>query len=236
MYELGGSGHILACPSANSIMQPRIYTYKITFEEVPHWYWGVHKEKKFGESYLGSPVTHKWMWEFYTPKIQILEFFPCTEEGWEEARKVEGRIVLQDLNNTLCLNENCGGTPSLSALRRGGALAKELCLGIFAYGNTNQRAGGLATLERKIGIYSPEFRNGPAYKENVRKGGIALRDMGLGIFEISPEEKRKNSIEGAKTTNSLRYRCTVTGKVLPPGPLACWQRARGIDPANRERL
>jgi hypothetical protein len=26
-------------------MQPRIYTYKITFEGSPYWYWGVHKEK-----------------------------------------------------------------------------------------------------------------------------------------------------------------------------------------------
>ena len=24
---------------------PRIYTYKITFEEVPYYYYGVHKEK-----------------------------------------------------------------------------------------------------------------------------------------------------------------------------------------------
>jgi hypothetical protein len=56
-------------------MTPRIYTYKITFEEIPHWYWGVHKEKNYGEEYLGSPVTHAWMWEFYTPRVQLLEFF-----------------------------------------------------------------------------------------------------------------------------------------------------------------
>lgn len=228
MNGLGGPGHTFARPPANKTMQPRIYTYKVTFEEVPHWYWGVHKEKRFGKPYFGSPVTHRWMWEFYTPKIQMLEFFPYTDEGWEEARKVERRIVLQDLNNPLCLNENCGGTPSLSALCRGGALAKELCLGIFAEGNTNRRAGGIATRERKIGIHSPEW--------DARKGGIALRDRGLGIFAIPPEEKRKHSIEGAKTTNSIKYRCTVTGKVLPPGPLACWQRHRGIDPSNREKL
>jgi hypothetical protein len=49
-------------------MQPRIYTYKITFEEVPYYYYGVHKEKTFNEEYWGSPVTNKWCWEFYTPK------------------------------------------------------------------------------------------------------------------------------------------------------------------------
>ena len=99
---------------------PRIYTYKVTFEEIPFWYWGVHKEKKFGEFYLGSPVTHKWMWEFYTPKIQILEFFPPTDEGWEDARNLEYRLILPDLNNSLCLNEHCGGSTSLEIRRRVG--------------------------------------------------------------------------------------------------------------------
>jgi hypothetical protein len=100
---------------------PRIYTYKVTFEEVPHWYWGVHKEKKFGEVYLGSPHTHKWMWEFYTPRVQILEFFPYTDEGWKKANLVEDRIILPDLNNTLCLNEACGAFISLEVLRKSGA-------------------------------------------------------------------------------------------------------------------
>ena len=30
---------------------PRIYTYKITFQEVPYYYYGVHKEKRFDEYY-----------------------------------------------------------------------------------------------------------------------------------------------------------------------------------------
>ena len=101
-------------------MQPRIYTYKITFEEIPHWYWGVHKEKKFGELYLGSPITHRWMWDFYTPKIQILEFFPFTDEGWKEANLVEDRLIKPDLNDPLCLNEGCGGRVSREASQRGG--------------------------------------------------------------------------------------------------------------------
>lgn len=101
-------------------MQPRIYTYKITFEEIPHWYWGVHKERRYNDGYLGSPVTHKWMWEFYTPKIQILEVFPLTDEGWEEANLVEDRIIKPDLNNPLCLNEGCGARVSREASQRGG--------------------------------------------------------------------------------------------------------------------
>jgi hypothetical protein len=101
-------------------MQPRIYTYKITFEEVPYWYWGVHKERRYNDGYMGSPVTHKWMWEFYTPRMQILEFFPLTDEGWTEANLVEDRLIKPDLDNPLCLNESFGGRFSLSVLRESG--------------------------------------------------------------------------------------------------------------------
>ena len=50
---------------------PRIYLYKITFEEVSYYYYGVHKEKRYNEYYMGTPVTHKWVWDFYTPKKHI---------------------------------------------------------------------------------------------------------------------------------------------------------------------
>jgi hypothetical protein len=107
---------------------PRIYTYKVTFEEVPHFYWGVHKEKKFGEAYLGSPKTHKWMWDFYTPYLQICEEFSYTDEGWAEALGVEKRLISPDLNNVLCLNEACAGVYSLEALRRSGAKVAAMLL------------------------------------------------------------------------------------------------------------
>lgn len=103
-------------------MIPRVYTYKVTFEEVPHWYWGVHKESLFGEVYLGSPVTHKRFWDFYTPKVQVLEVFPSTEEGWKEAQLVEKRLIRPDLNNPLCLNEGCGNFLSLATLARNGQI------------------------------------------------------------------------------------------------------------------
>ena len=99
---------------------PRIYTYKVTFEEIPDWYWGAHKEKKYGDGYLGSPETHAWKWEFYTPHLEILELFPYTDEGWKKAREVEDRCIRPDLNNPLCLNENCGGSTSLEIRRKTG--------------------------------------------------------------------------------------------------------------------
>jgi len=99
-------------------MQPRIYTYKVTFEETPDWYWGAHKEEKYGEPYLGSPKTHAWKWGFYTPHLQICEIFPYTDEGWTQAREVEDSCIKPDLNNPLCLNEHYGGLMSLEACRR----------------------------------------------------------------------------------------------------------------------
>jgi hypothetical protein len=60
------------------------------------------------------------MWEFYTPKIQILEFFPNTEEGWKEANLVEKRLIKHDFNNPLCLNEAYGAFISLAFRSEGG--------------------------------------------------------------------------------------------------------------------
>jgi hypothetical protein len=107
-------------------MNPRIYVYKITFEEIPDWYWGVHKETKYNEYYVGSPTSHAWKWEFYTPCLQICELFPYTNEGWTEAQKVENRCIKPDLNNPLCLNEHYGSVISVEALRKGAQKTHEV--------------------------------------------------------------------------------------------------------------
>ncbi len=86
-------------------MRPRIYTYKITFPSQGWWYWGVHKEKEYGEEYWGSPVTHREKWKWFKFEKQILECF----DTYAEAREVELRLIKPDLNNPMCLNEGCGG-------------------------------------------------------------------------------------------------------------------------------
>lgn len=83
----------------------KVYLYKITFEEVPYFYYGIHKEKRDNSKYLGSPIRNKWAWEMYTPKKQILQVFSC----WEEALVVEARIISYFLNRDInCLNA-CAG-------------------------------------------------------------------------------------------------------------------------------
>jgi hypothetical protein len=123
---------------------PRIYTYKITFEEVPYYYYGVHKEKKFDEYYMGSPYTNKWCWEFYTPKKQILQFFDFTDEGWIESQEVEKQLIKPFYNtDKWCLNENCGGNFSLKISRETGEKYKKLGIGVCGMTYEQRKANGL---------------------------------------------------------------------------------------------
>ena len=206
-------------------MQPRIYTYKITFEEIPHWYWGVHKEKRYNDGYLGSPVTHKWMWEFYTPKIQILEMFSYTEEGWKEAYDIEQRLILPDLNNPLCLNESSGGYKSLEVCKRGGIVAglsnannrKGICDPSY-YKSPNKKEqciqNGKTAYLRKVGCHNPDFLK--SEKRRLASQEVGLRNVQLNTGFCSPEA-RKITID--RLSKSIK--CTT-----PNGEVICFSSAR----------
>jgi len=85
---------------------PRIYLYKITFEEVPYFYYGIHSERKYNEHYMGSPIKNKWAWKIYTPKKQILQEF----DSWEQATLIEKRVIKYFLGrDPNCLNACAGG-------------------------------------------------------------------------------------------------------------------------------
>ena len=73
-------------------------------------------------------------------------------------------------------------------------------------------------------------------KKDKRKGGERARDEKLGFFALTETQNAEKSRKAAQTTNSLRYRCTITGKVSTPGGLARWQKARGIELSCRERV
>jgi hypothetical protein len=152
---------------------PRIYLYKITFEEVPYYYYGVHKERKYNEYYMGSPQTHKWMWDFYTPKKQILEIFDYSDESWIEAQKVEGRLIRPFFNtDKWCLNESCMGVFSIEQKRKAGKIG----------GKNSSKI----RKELKVGIFgiTPEQRI-----ENGRKGGNKSKENETGAFSLTSEEK-----------------------------------------------
>lgn len=94
------------------------YVYKITFEEVPHFYFGVRGRDPEGDDYLGSPVTHKCYWEIYVPKKQILGVY----DSWKEACSVEMALIQQNWDNRYCLNQNANGAFPREVCSRGGEI------------------------------------------------------------------------------------------------------------------
>jgi hypothetical protein len=184
---------------------PRIYLYKITFEEVPYYYYGVHKEKKYNEYYMGSPVTNKWCWDFYTPKKQILEIFDYIDEGWIEAQKVEKRLIKPVYNtDKWCLNESCGGIYSIEQKRKagkiggsiGGKKTKEMGVGVFGMtANQKSNAGKVGSQKAKelgVGIFA-------ITSEEKREIGKKTQELGIGIFSQSKEQLSENGKKAAET-------------------------------------
>jgi hypothetical protein len=215
-------------------MQPRIYTYKITFEEVPHYYYGSHKEKRFGEYYMGSPETHKWMWDFYTPKKQVLELFDFNDEGYKEAIKVENRLIRPVFNtDPLCLNENCGGVPSLNARKRGTQTQKEKSIGLFNMTSEEKSKAGKKGAEKCRELGTGLFKMTPEQRsEYARLGALKTMENRTGIFSQTQQELSEN----AKKVNAQKWQCTKTGYVTNAGALTHYQRAKGIDTSNRIRI
>ena len=233
---------------------PRIYIYKITFEEVPYYYYGVHKETKYNEYYMGSPVTNKWYWELYTPKKQILQLFDFTDEGYIEAQEVERRLIKPFYNtDKWCLNENVGGIISLKVLRETGKKTYELGLGVHGLtpeqrcenGRKGARKGsikgGKKTYELGIGIHG---RTKEQIKKDSKKGGKISgknhKENKTGIFGLTPEQTSENARKagklGSKITNSQKWMCLETGFITNPGNLTKYQNARWIDTSKRIRI
>jgi len=225
---------------------PRIYIYKITFVDTPYYYYGAHKEKKFNEYYMGTPVRHKWCWKLYEPKKQILEFFEFNDAGWLEAQQIEKRIIKQFYNkDKWCLNENCGGKFSIKhqqeAGRKGGLGHKQNGTGFFKLTKEERielskecgKKGGTKTKELGVGIFSLT----PEEKSTVSKrAGKKVKELGVGIFSRTLEQISEDCKKGGKKTNAQKWKCLKTGYVTNPGALTIYQRNRGIDTSKRVRV
>jgi hypothetical protein len=192
---------------------PRIYIYKITFDEVPYYYYGVHKEKYFNGEYWGSPYTNKWCWELYTPKKQILQFFEFSDEGWLEAQEIEKRLIKPFYNtDKWCLNESCGGIISLEVSRKVGLQHKENKTGIFTLtpeqrsenGKIYGKISGKLAHEMGVGVHNLTSEQRTA---NGKKGGAISgtnhKINGTGFFKLTKEEKTKRSRKAGNKTKSL---------------------------------
>lgn len=237
-------------------MQSRIYVYKITFIEVPYYYYGLHKEKYFNEEYWGSPVTHKWVWNFYTPEKQILQFFDFTDDGWIEAQEIERRLIKPVYNkDKWCLNEHCGGNFSLNIRRKNGEkiakIHKELEIGLYGLTTSQRKENSKRMVKQKRGCHklSKEDRvirakkrakidlenNRGIYQnlsENGKKGAEVNLKNGTGLFAFTSEYRSKIT----KKTNSQKWQCTVTGYITNAAALSNYQNHRGIDTSNRIKI
>ena len=115
-------------------------------------------------------------------------------------------------------------------------------------------------VKKKASCVSAERQRGKprpqAVKDAVRRRGLEDVIKKRSLFSPEFVERRKHDrdlidritekVHGAKDefgrsltamkTNSQKWQCTVTGKILPPGPLTGYQKTRGIDPSNRIKL
>lgn len=165
------------------------YTYKVTFPGFKWFYYGYHKDN--GKNYYGSPVTHKWIWDFYECEVQILEWFPSVEE----AQMLEKRLIRPFLRDPNCLNENCGGLISREALVRGSKKAI-LITNEWWKGQDPKRRSAVASKAGKVGG-----------RKNVESGNLARARSFRDQQEHSEWGKKLANI-----TNSLLYLCPCCDK------------------------
>lgn len=225
-----------------------IYLYKVTFEETKDFYWGIHLQRKENDGYMGSPVTHAWKWEHFTPKLDILHYFEPTEEGWNEACAVEERVIRPDLNRPECLNEHVGGRPSLEAMKRGQRKGNETNkknkTGIHGLSKEQRvehgrKGGKLSTGASKGGKVShqEQAKNPEAYSQKQAKAGkVGGTVGGKKNTQAQREARKRNGDVSAAKTNSQLYRCLITGKVTTAGALANYQKKQGIPAHMKERV
>ena len=161
---------------------------------------------------MGSPVSSAWVWEHYTPKMQVLELFPFSDEGWKQALAVEARLIAPDLDNPLCLNESCGAQMSLEIRRRN---AKRV-------------------VEEGKGIHQEGYFQSEKHREMGRRNGekAALEKTGC----HAPGMASKGGKAGGTKTAQQKWQSLVDGFISHAAAVSSHNKARGWDPNARVRL
>ena len=223
-------------------LSPRIYTYKITFEEVPYYYYGMHEEKIYDEEYWGSPITNKWCWKLYTPKKQILETF----NSRYEAHEIEKRLIKPLLNDIWCLNANVGGVLSKDMYVKIGKMLYELGLGIHAQTKEERieigKRGGNKTKELGIGVHA---RTPEQMTVDGKKSVETHKRNKTGVFDPERKIHRKGGLKSGRMNvetghlqkiSEMKYICLETGIISNSAGLTAYQKTRGIDLSKRRLL
>ena len=92
------------------------------------------------------------------------------------------------------------------------------------------RNGGTKQKELKLGIHGLSKEEN---REVGRLGGSKTKEIGVGIFDpdldnFNPDKQRERA--------KILFQCPHTGKISTGGPLALWQKKRGIDHTKNIRL
>ena len=72
--------------------------------------------------------------------------------------------------------------------------------------------------------------------ENGKKGGRKTKELGLGIFGMTPEQRDERNRKASKIVNSQKWECLETGFISTAGGLSRYQKKRGIDTSKRRRI
>jgi hypothetical protein len=190
-------------------MKKHHYTYKITFEDTPFYYYGLHSTEKLDDGYLGSPKTNRWCWDFYEATSTILEFF----ETREEAFTIENILIKTFINDPYCLNAHTNASFSIQASS----------LGAKAQPRETKQANG-----RKLAEFNRENKTGGQSMPLERQQEL-MRQNGA---KLTITQRKLN----AAIQHSQLWRCLVTNYETTPGPLSRYQNARGIDTSLRVRI
>lgn len=147
---------------------------------------------------MGSPYTHAWKWEFYTPKKQILQYFQFSAEGYRQAKLVEDRLIRPDLNNPLCLNENVGGQYSITAA----------ALGAHAVHQEKDESG-----KSKHAVKAGRNRAATTNAEKDKDGKCVVGKKAAAKTNSAKDEKGR-SVQGVKNAERLHERKDELGRSI----------------------
>lgn len=183
---------------------------------------------------MGSPVTHRWMWEFYTPYLQVCEIFDYSDEGWEECLGVEERVIRQDLNKSLCLNEGVGAKCSTEVhIRTGRKVCDPEYYGMNNPSHPSFGKGGKIGGKKACDPNNPRGVNNPNHpgyeSRNKRNGERAIRTQGKTVRMTNLKTgwtKEYPSIRSAARDLNL-LQGTLTNLLNPNNPLRTYKGFTG---------
>jgi hypothetical protein len=179
------------------VKEYRYYTYKVTFKDLPkYFYYG--RKKDCGKPYLGSPKTFRHLWDFFEPEVQILCWYKTAKEAQEAEDALIGHTWKQVWNGRrYSLNRNKGGLIDEEVCSENG---KKNAENLNSHPNTTRS-------KRKHGKARAE-------KMNRHPNTIEGRKKNVGKIpkEILSKNGRENGRENGKKCSKKVF-CIETGEV-----------------------